>query len=180
MGVIIKVEVTTNWVNAFVLAENPNGKTHVCPDPRALNRAIKREHFKLPTREEVQSKFGNKKVLSKLDASTGFMQKKLDEESSYLMTFATPFGRYRYLSLPHGISSASEVYHRSVKDIFGGIQNVDTSIDDIIIAAEDAKTYFNSVKMVLDTAKSNLKLKKDKCLLGANQLVFLGDLLTDD
>ena len=64
--------------------------------------------------------------------------------------------------------------------MFGGIQNVDTSIDDIIIATEDAKTYLNTVKMILDTAKSNLKLKKDKCLLGANQLVFLGDLLAND
>ena len=57
---------------------------------------------------------------------------------------------------------------------------MDTSIDDIIIATEDAKTYLNTVKMILDTAKSNLKLKKDKCLLGANQLVFLGDLLAND
>ena len=181
MGVITKVEEPTDWVNAFVLAEKPNGKIRVCLDPRALNRAIKREHFKLPTREEVQSKFGNAKVFSKLDASTGFWQKKLDEESSYLTTFATPFGRYRYLRLPYGISSAPEVYHRSVKDMFGGIPNVDTSMDDIIIATEDAKTHLDTVKMVLDTARrNNLKLNKDKCLLGVNQLVFLGDLLTND
>ena len=57
LGVIVKVNEPTEWVNAFVIAEKPNGKLRVCLDPRALNRAIKRERFDLPTREEVQSKF---------------------------------------------------------------------------------------------------------------------------
>ena len=59
-------------------------------DPRNLNRAIKREHFKLPTREEIMSQFANAKYFSKLDASSGFWQMKLDNESSKLCTFNSP------------------------------------------------------------------------------------------
>ena len=43
----------------------------VCIDLINLNRAIKREHFKLTTREEM-SVFANVKYFSKLDTLTEF------------------------------------------------------------------------------------------------------------
>ena len=55
MGIIEKVEKSTDWVNALVLVEKPNGKLRVCPDPRPLNQAIKRQHYRLPTTEEIIS-----------------------------------------------------------------------------------------------------------------------------
>ena len=153
LGVIVKVNEPTDWVNAFVIAEKPNGKIRVCLDPRGLNAAIKRERFDLPTREEIQSKFGGCKIYSKLDASTGFWQMRLDEQSSYLTTFSTPFGRYRYLRLPYGISSAPEVYHKTVGELFGEIPGVDTSMDDIVIAAENTAQHDKILKQVLITAR---------------------------
>lgn len=58
---------------------------------------------------------------------------KLERESSKLCTFITPFGRYKFLRLPFGISSAPEVYHRTIHQIFENMPGVDTSMDDIII-----------------------------------------------
>ena len=55
MGIIEKVEKSTDWVNALVLVEKPNGKLRVCLDPRPLNQAIKRHHYRLPTTEEIIS-----------------------------------------------------------------------------------------------------------------------------
>ena len=102
----------------------------------------------------------------------------LDEQSSYLTTFSTPFGRYRYLRLPYGISSAPEVYHRTVKDIFGNMPGVDTSIDDVVIAAENTLQHDEILEQVLERARqSNLKLNKEKCEFGVSELVFLGDVI---
>ncbi len=42
-----------------------NGKLRVYLDPRDLNRAIKREHFKLPTREDIMSQFAKAKYFNK-------------------------------------------------------------------------------------------------------------------
>lgn len=57
-------------------------------------------------------KLAKAKVFSILDAKDGFFQIKLDEASSYLTTFWTPFSRYRYLRCQFGISSAPEEYMR--------------------------------------------------------------------
>ena len=48
----------------------------------------------------------------KLDASNGYWQIKVDEESSRLLTFNTPFGKYRFKRLSFGIHSASEVFQK--------------------------------------------------------------------
>lgn len=48
-------------------------------DQRNLNNTIKREHFKLPTIEDIAAKFAAAKVNSTLDVSTGFWQKRLNE-----------------------------------------------------------------------------------------------------
>ena len=67
-----------------------------------------------------------KKYFCVLDASSGFWQIKLDEASSRLCTFNTPFafGRYMFKRLPFGISSASEVFHKAVAQLFEGIDGV--------------------------------------------------------
>ena len=78
--VIVKVMEPTDWVNSAVIVHKKNGRLRVCLNPRDLNRAIKRQHFKLPTREETMSRFTGAQILSKVDASQGFYQIQLDEE----------------------------------------------------------------------------------------------------
>lgn len=114
LEVIKEIDEPSDWVSSLVILQKKTGALRVCLDPRDLNKAIKREHFKLPTREEVMAQFSGAKWFSKLDASSGFWQLRFDEESSRLCTFNTPEGRYRFLRLPYGILSAPEVYHKTI------------------------------------------------------------------
>ena len=41
------------------------------------------------------------------------------EESTSLNTMATPFGRYKFLRLPFGLSSSPEAYQQMMVDLFG-------------------------------------------------------------
>ncbi|KAK0132248.1 hypothetical protein N1851_032926 [Merluccius polli] len=118
MKVITKIEEPTQWVNPIVIVEKPNGKLRICLDPRDLNTAVMREHYQLPTVEEITSRLTKAKYFTVLDASSGFWQLKLDEASSRLCTFNTPFGRYRFLRLAFGINSAPEVFHRTKLEEF--------------------------------------------------------------
>lgn len=81
MGVIVKQEEPTEWVNSMITVIKPNGKIRICIDPRDLNKAICREHYPLKTVEEVISQMPNAKIFTKLDATSGFWQLRLDEKS---------------------------------------------------------------------------------------------------
>lgn len=181
LNVIEKIDEPTEWVSSLVIVAKKNGKPRVCMDPRNLNRAIRREHFKLPTREEIMSQFANAKYFSKLDASSGFWQLKLDDASSKLCTFNSPFGRYRFLRLPFGIASAPEVYHKTIHMIYEHIKGVDTSMDDIIVWGSTKAEHDVRLKQVFKaTRKANLKLNREKCQLGVKELTFVGDILSSE
>lgn len=81
MGVIVKQEEPTEWVNSMVRVIKPNGKIRVCIDPSDLNKAICCEHYPLKTVEEVISQMPNAKIFTKLYATSGFWQLRLDEKS---------------------------------------------------------------------------------------------------
>ena len=92
MGVIRKVKEPTEWCSGIVVVPKSNGQVRICVDLTKLNESVCRERHILPSVEETLAQLGNAKVFSKLDANCGFWQVKLDQNSSLLTTFITPFG----------------------------------------------------------------------------------------
>ena len=101
-------------------------------------------NFHMPTMADVTPKLGKVKLFAVLDAKDGFLQVKLHEESSKMTTFHTPFGRYKRLRMPFGISSAPEEFQRLVHDIVGDLDGVETIADDLL-AYGSGDTYEEAV-----------------------------------
>ena len=80
-GVMCKVEEPTDWVNSMAIVEQPDGSLRICLDRRHLNKAIKGEHFPLPTIEDITTRMANPKWFTKRDTNRGYWQIPLDEES---------------------------------------------------------------------------------------------------
>ena len=104
------------------------------------------------------------KYFSKLDASSGYWQIKVDRESSNLLTFGTTIGRFCFKRLPYGIHSASEVFQKTVSSIISDIQGSANSQDDIVIWGKTLEEHDNRLrKVLLKVRESGLKLNKNKC-----------------
>ena len=88
-------------------------------------KAVKRAHYPLPLLEDVASRLHKAKIFSVFDTKTGFLQIKLDEKSSFLTTFNTPFGRYKWLGMPFGLNSAPEIFQARMYEIIEGLQGVE-------------------------------------------------------
>lgn len=139
LGVIVKQTEPTDWVNSMGAVVKPE-KLRICIDPQDLNKAIKREHYPLRTLEEIVAEMPNAKVFSVLDANHGFWQVQLDEDSSKLCTFNTPFGRY-WLRLPFGIVSAPEVFQKCIAQRLEDLDGVVNIVDDILVWGEDMEQH---------------------------------------
>ena len=133
--ILAPVSEATDWVSSMVTVVKPN-KLRICIDPKDLNKAIKRRHYPLPTREKVATKLSKAKVFSVLDAKSGFWQVPLDEASSKRTTFNTLFGRFRWLRMPFGISSAPEEFQKRMDDTFGDIKGTAVIADDLLVYGE--------------------------------------------
>ena len=162
----------------MVTVIKPNGKLRICIDPRDLNKAIKREHFPTKTVEEVVARMPNAKVFSVLDASSEFWQIKLDQESSKLCTFNTPFGRYRFKRLPIGICSTQDVFQDVMSEIFSGIEGVEVIVDDLLIWGENQQQHDERLRQVLERARQkNLKLNREKSQIALDEISYIGHTL---
>ena len=180
LEVIEKVDHPTDWVNSIVIVEKANGDIRICLDPKDLNRAIKREFSQLPTAEEIMSQMARAKIFTKLDASAGYWQVKLDNESSDLLAFNTFFGRYKFKRLPFGVHCASEVFSKRVSEIIDGLEGVAHIQDDIIIWGANREVHDNNLRKVLERIKlSGLKLNRNKCSFGIHEIKYVGQILTD-
>lgn len=180
IGVVTKQTEPTEWVNSMVTIVKPN-KVRICIDPRDLNRAIKREHYPMKTIDEVLAGIKDAKLFSVLDATSGFWQIKLDEPSTKLCTFNTPFGRYRFNRLPFGIKSAPEVFQKMMTDLMSGIPATEVVVDDILVWGTNEKEHDESLRQVLDRArKSNLKLSLKKCKVKREEVQYVGHVLSKD
>ena len=133
LGVLAKVDEPTAWVSSVVIATKKSGALRICIDPRPLNQVLKRETHQLSILDDLMPELARAKIFSTVDLTVGYWHCVLDDESSRLTTFATPFGRYRWKRLPFGLSASSEIFQKRVSQALEGLEGILNITDDILI-----------------------------------------------
>ena len=157
-GVLTPETEPTEWVSQMALAEKSNGDIRICIDPAPLNEALMREHYKLPTLDDVLSQLNGARLFTKLDVKEAYWHVRLDEESSKLTTMITPFGRYRWLRLPFGLKVSGEIFQRRIAEALDGLVGTTNVADDIIVAGRG-----KDVEEARDNLKQNAQQLKQRC-----------------
>ena len=178
LNVIRKVDEPTDWCAPIVPVLKSNGQVRLCVDYKNLNESVKRELHMLPSVDQILGQVGKASVFSKLDANSGFHQILLDEESQLLTTFMTPKGRYCYLRLPFGISSAPEHYQKQMQKILAGLDGIVCLMDDIVVYGKTKAEHDERLDKCLQRlAKAGVTLNKDKCKFHQTEIEFLGHIV---
>lgn len=105
------------------------------------------------TLEDVLLKLTRAKYYTKLDARSRYWSIKLSTESSYLTTFNSPFGRFRFLRLPFGLNSSQDEFQRQIYEIFEDLDGIVVLVDDILYMVAHVKN------MTLRSMLTNLSRK---------------------
>ena len=185
-NILVKETEPTDWISSMVVAAKP-GKIRICLDPKDLNKGIRRPKYQLPTLEEVLPKLSKAKVFTTLVAKDGFYQITLDERSSKLTTFWTPFGRYRYLRMPFGVNAAPEEFECKLQEHLSDLNGVDALRDDILVSGpgdtiEEANADHdaNLIRLLQRARKVNLKFNSKKLNLRKSEVRYMGHVLTSE
>ena len=189
-GIIVKEDEPTPWVSSMLVIDKrkvndkrkdtPPSKddVRICIDPRDLNKALKRPHYPMVTVEEVANRLAGAKSFTSLDACSGYWQLPVDDESSKLLTFNTPWGRYRFTRLPFGISPAPELYQREMDRLFAGVP-VEIIVDDFLVHGKDQSEVDEKMRRVLDRSREvGLKFNPKKVKLRVPEVSYVGHLFS--
>ena len=185
--ILAPVTQPTEWISSMVIVPKKDGKLRICLDPQDLNRAIQREHYPLPTIDEIATRLHGAKVFTVLDVRQGFWHVPLDEKSSLLTTFNTPFGRYRWKRMPFGISSAPEVFQHCMHEVIEGLQGIEVVADDFVAVGfgetleQATRNHDDHLESFLQRCEEkNLKLNDKKIKLRMQEVPFIGHIATTD
>ena len=110
LGIITQVTEPTEWVSSLTYPHKPNGSLCICLDPHGLNKAIIREHYKAPTLEEISHKLSGATAFFQIRCQGQIWSIHLDDPSSYLTTFNTHKGQYRFLHMPFGLKMSQDMF----------------------------------------------------------------------
>ena len=184
-GVLALETEPTEWVSQMALAEKSNGDIRICIDPAPLNEALMREHYKLPTLDDVLCHLNGARLFTKVDVKEAYWHVRLDEESSKLTTMITPFGRFRWLRLPFGLKVSSEIFQRKITEALDGLVDTTNVADDIVVAGrgkdeEEARASLrhNSQQLKQRCKERRILLNDTKEIAEEPEITFMGHLLT--
>ena len=184
-GIIVKEDEPTPWVSSMLVIDKgkvndkrkdtPPSKddVRICIDPRDLNKALKHPHYPMVTVEEVANRLARAKSFT-----CGYWQLPVDDESSKLLTFNTPWGRYRFIRLPFGMSPAPELYQREMDRLFEGVP-VEIIVHDFLVHGKDQSEVDEKMRRVLDKSEEvGLKFNPKKVKVRVPEVSYVGHLFS--
>ncbi|XP_014681787.1 PREDICTED: uncharacterized protein K02A2.6-like [Priapulus caudatus] len=181
-GIISEVTEPTDWVNQMAIVQKKSGKMRLCLDSSTSSTSStfeSSEHYSLPVLDNILPQLSQAKVFSICDLKDGYFHCLLDEESSLLTTFATPWGRYRYKRLPFGLNISSEVFQRRLHQALDGLDGVRCVADDIIVWGADVKEHDSRLCSLLRRCREiGVVLNRDKCQFRLAEIHFLGHVIS--
>ena len=165
-GVIELVSEPTDWVHPMIVVKKPNGELRLTVDLRELNKYVRRPNYPLPNPRDLVAQIPNEaQVFTTADATSGYFQVPLAEESRDLTTFITPWGRYHHKRLMMGLVSAGDEYniHGDVALTTANVGNTLKMVDDILLHDVTLESHILRVKKFLQTCRSaGITLNKSK------------------
>jgi len=163
-------------VVALVLIKKGDG-FRVCTDARPINDGVEFQPFNPPPVDQILRSMAGKPFKARFDLISAYWQVSIVPEDRYKTAFRVGHVVYRYRRMPMGFVQASSHLQRCLSQILGKFlgHNVVIYIDDIIIFAATVDEFSYVVIEVIKILKNNnLYLKREKCVIGAEELTVLG------
>jgi hypothetical protein len=170
------------WSSPVVLVKKKNGKLRLCIDYRKLNKITKRDVYPLPRIDEILDTLKGAKWFSTLDLASGYWQVEMKPEDREKTAFITKYGLFEFNVMPFGLTNASATFQRVMDKIFADLKNkfILVYLDDITIYSKTFEEHLEHLKEVFKRLQNaGLKLGKDKCCFGKQQLAFLGHIISE-
>jgi len=153
----------------------------MCVDFTDLNKACPKDSYPLPSIDALVDSASGCKLLSFLDAFSGYNQIKMHPMDEEKTAFMTERSCYCY-KVPFGLKNAGATYQRLMDKVLAPMlgRNVQAYVDDMVVTSLEKSRHVTDLEELFVTiAKYKLKLNPEKCIFGVEAGKFLGFLLTE-
>ena len=165
------------WLANVVLVKKSNGKWRMCVDFTDLNKACPKDSYPLPSIDALVDSASGCKLISFLDAFSGYNQIRMHPMDECKTAFMTERSCYCYKVMPFGLKNAGATYQRLMDRVLSPMlgRNVQAYVDDMVVTSREMEQHVTDLEELFTTiAKYRLKLNPEKCIFGVEAGKFLG------
>ena len=142
-----------------------------------LNKACPKDSYPLPRVDVLVDSTARHRLLSFMDAFSGYNEIRMHEDDQEKTSFVTSQGLFCYRVMPFSLKNAGATYQRLMNRMFAPQigRNVQVYVDDMLVKSRREEYHLEDLRETFDTLRSyNMKLNPRKCAFGVTVGKFLG------
>jgi len=170
------------WLANVVLVKKASGKWRMCVDFTDLNKACLKDSYPLPSIDALVDSASRCRLLSFLDAFSGYNQIMMHPWDECKTAFMTELSCYCCKVMPFELKNVGATYQRLMDRVLAPVlgRNVQAYVDDMVVTSQQKEQNVADLEELFTTiAKYRLKLNPEKCVFGVEADKFLGFLLIE-
>ena len=135
------------WLTNVVMVKKANGKWRMCVNFTDLNKACPKDSYPLPRIDQLVDTIMGHKLLSFMDAFSGYNQIRMDEANQKNTSFVTSQGLFYYKVMPFSLKNAGATYQRLVNHMFRSQirRNVEVYVNDMLVKSQDEGKHLDNL-----------------------------------
>ena len=183
-GIIESIE-RSPYAAPCLIVRKHDGTPRLVIDYRKLNKITVKNKYPADDVQAIMGRLQGSHYYSKFDLANGFLQVVLEEGSRDATTFITMRGMYRFTRMPFGLVNSPATFARVMAQVMAetGLRyhGVEVYVDDVLVHTATWGEHISHLRKIFTQfRKRNVKLKAKKCLLVANQVPFLGHVVSHE
>ena len=126
------------WLANVLLVKKASGKWRMCVDLTNLNKACPKHSYPLPSIDALVDSASGCRLLSFLDAFSGYNQIRMHPRDECKTTFITKLSCYYYKVMPFKLKNAGATYQRLMDRVLAPMigRNVQAYVDDMVVTSQ--------------------------------------------
>uniref|UniRef100_A0A2N9G7Y6 Uncharacterized protein n=1 Tax=Fagus sylvatica TaxID=28930 RepID=A0A2N9G7Y6_FAGSY len=144
-----------DWLANVVMVKKNTGKWRMCVDFTDLNRACLKDSFPLPRIDQLVDSTAGHKLLTFMDAFSGYNQIVMDEGDQDKTSFIMSRGLFCYKVMPFGLKNAGATYQRLMNRMFHDQigRNVEVYVDDMLVKSKEEDGHLDDLRETFETLR---------------------------
>ena len=168
---------------AMLVPKKEKGKLRLVIDYRLLNKQTIKTSWPIPSIEEIFDTLEDSAYFTTIDMSWGFYQVPMEPDSQKYTAFSTPFGSFKWLRMPMGLTGSPGTFQNLMEKVLVGLtwKTCVPYLDDCIIFSRTPEEHISRLREIFQRFRdANLKVNPAKCNFFRNQVQFLGHIVSKD